>query len=237
MGAANDYYSSLIHLLSAAGFLIAAPVLLQRLGRDPLRLFGGFLHVFGVLFLFVMSGTFHMCEHLWGAAHPTTESFRQLDHVGVWVLMGAFHTLPILLLLEGAWRWVTFSVIWGAALTGIAMKTFWWGMFTLGQSFVLYAAASLVGVILIGRLIHQYGVRFNRPLFVFWGCFVAAAAAFVGQPPDLIPGVIGQHELWHLGITGGAIAHWYFVLREATRTASQPTELTVRPLPLPARAE
>ena len=220
MGDANHLCSSWIHLLTALGFLVAAPALLSRLGRQPLRLFGGLVHVGGILFLFSMSGAFHMCEHMWGSAHATTELFRQLDHVGVWVIMGAFHTLPILLLLRGAWRWVTFSIVWGAALTGIAMKTFWWGMFTLEQSFVLYASVSAVGLVLVGRLIYRYGVAFNRPLFLFWACFLAAAAAFAGQPPDLIPGVLGQHELWHLGISAGALAHWYFVYREAGRTAA-----------------
>jgi hemolysin III len=235
MGDANDHISAWIHLLSAAGFLIASPQLLARLGADPLRRLGGAVHVFGIVFLLVMSGTFHLLSHLHGKESATTEAFRQLDHIGVWTMMGAFHTLPILLLLRGAWRWVSLGVMWSAALTGIAVKTIWWGMFSLEESFVLYTAAAMVGVVVMAKLIHQEGLAFLRPLFAFWACFIVAAAAFVGAPPDLIPGVIGQHEIWHLGISLGTVFHWHFVLREATRTSPEtPSPLAPAPELLPA---
>ena len=76
----------------------------------------------------------------------------------------------------------------------------------------------VTGIVLIRRL----GVRAARSL-IYGGLAYSFGAVFEFlQPPFLIPGVIGPHEVFHFAVIVGVIYHWGFV-KQATLLALTPT--------------
>lgn len=211
----TDLVSSLIHLLAAGAFLLAGPHLLRQVGRSPALRAAGLLHLFTVVFLFTMSGLFHLSEHLYGPAAAVTESFRRLDHIGIWLMLAGFFTVPHLIVFEGRWRWVPLAVVWTAAWAGVAFKVLWFGTLPLTANWFLYAAVASVGVASTIKGARARGLWFARWLWLCWGSYALGSVFLLAQPADLILGLIGHHELWHVAVVVGTIAHWRFCLQIA----------------------
>jgi hemolysin III len=219
----TDLISSLIHLAAAIAFLVAAPRLLVRLSTDAQgrlrpdasirRLTAGF-YVFGVVFILVFSGLYHLSEQAYGNS-AVTESFRQLDHIGIWVVIAATLSTLYILTLRGNWRWVPLAITLTGAAGGIYTKLFYFGSLTLMQSFSLYTAVIMVGGVSLVQIARLHGTAFVGDLIRCWIAMTIAAVFFVFQPPDLIAGWFGFHEVWHVGVVVGTCYHWRFVFNAA----------------------
>lgn len=206
----NDLVSSLLHLFGAAAAMTAAPRLLVRTRHDPLLLGGAVVHLFCLAFMLTFSGLFHLSEFALGAV-PVSESFRRLDHIGIWLAMGGYFTLPHLLAFRGVWRWVPLGGVWTCALVGIAFKLMSFGKLPFLVNFGSYAAVSLMGVVSLFHMARLHGRGILRPIVQCYVVHGVAAAFFVFRPPDLVPGLWGAHEMWHLGVLIGAYAHARFL--------------------------
>lgn len=223
--------SGLIHLVGALAFLVAAPFLVAR-QPDRVRRRGMAFCAFAVVFLFSMSSAFHLTTHAYGDGSGPAEAFRRMDLLAIWVVMAGLFTPIQLTCFRGAWRWVPLGLLGAAAACGVAVKVFWFGAFSLSANFVMYALASGVVLIALAQAVRRRGLRFMRPLVVSWALFAIGAVFFVGRPPDLIAGLLGQHEVWHVCILAGTAAHWVWVWRTAelspaTDPATSGTELAL----------
>lgn len=213
----TELVSSILHLLGALAALTAALPLFVRYGQRPALRCAAALHVFCVVFMLSMSGLYHLACQLYGDMTAPSEVLRRMDHIGVWLAMAGFFVLPHLVLFRGAWRWGPLLGVWIGALTGIAMKVVWFGHLGRMENFALYAALSSLGMLSTARLLLTLGLRRARWLLVFWAGFMGGAVFFVLRPPDLVAGVFGHHEVWHLGVLLGTYAHWRFVLQISER--------------------
>ena len=172
---------------------------------DQLVAFG----IFGLslIALYAASALYHLLP----LSAPGTARLRRVDHIAIFVLIAGTYTPFCLLALNGAWRVVLLGLIWGLALCGILLKLLrmdaprW-------VSVALYLAMGWVAVVAAPALFRAMPA--GGVAWVLGGGLVYTAGALVYglKRPNVLPGVFGFHELWHLFVLAGSACHFWAVL-------------------------
>jgi hemolysin III len=132
--------------------------------------------------------------------------FRVIEHSAIFLLIAGTYTPFTLGVLNGAWGWTLFGIVWGLAATGVALKVF---------DKASHAIVSIGLYLLMGWLI----VIAVDPLFarvptsgLLWliagGLSYTAGVAFYTTDSRLQYG----HLIWHLFVIAGTACHYFAVL-------------------------
>jgi channel protein (hemolysin III family) len=167
------------------------------------------------VFVLSMSSVYHLLE----PGSSARAVLRRLDHAAIFTLIAGTFTPIHAIVFDGIWRWGMLLFIWGAAVTGITLKTVFFHSVPPWLSVALYVGLGWVGLVSAIRLLRSFGYRFVAPL-VYGGLAYTAGAATLGilsllGGPMLVPGVVGRHEIFHLAVLAGVAFHWQFVYRIA----------------------
>ncbi len=203
----SDPVSSLSHLSGAVVFTVLGIFLLRR-GRGNLgRMISLCVFAFSCVLLLSLSGVYHLLSP--GTAGR--EVLQQLDHAAIFVLIAGSFTPVHAILFRGAWRWGMLAGIWGAATTGLVLKTVFFATLPEWLGLLMYLALGWLGVISALALGRRHGFRFIQPLL--WGavCYTAGALVEFLRWPVLLPGIVGSHEIFHLAVLAGISCHWAFI--------------------------
>jgi channel protein (hemolysin III family) len=220
----SDPASSLSHLAGAGVFACLTPFLLWRGRGNVVRLAFLGVFAFSTVLPLSMSGVYHLLSP--GGAGR--EALRRLDHGAIFVLIAGTFTPMHGILFQGVARWAPLVLLWLACAAGVTFKTIFFTDLPEALGLAFYLSMGWVGVfsgVAVGR---RYGLAFIRPLV--WGGLaytLGGVLEFLGWP-TLIPGVVGPHESFHVGVLAGAGLHWRFVAQFASgevpraSTASRP---------------
>lgn len=203
----HEPFSAMSHLVGAAVFVFLGYGLLLRGRGDRQRLIYLGIYAFSVVLLFSLSGVYHMMER-GGTARNV---LGRLDHSAIFVLIAGTFTPVHGLLFVGWHRWGPLLVVWGVAVAGICLKAIFYQDVAEWISLSLYLGMGWFGGYGGIFLARCFGWRFIRPL-VWGGIAYSIGAVFEFQGwPVLVPGVVHQHEIFHVAVLAGAVFHWYFV--------------------------
>ena len=202
--------SGLTHLAGVLLALVGLGVLLVRAsgaGRvDQFVAFG----VFGCSLVALYGAS--TLYHLLPVSPAAVARLRKLDHVAIFVLIAGTYTPICVLALEGGWGAGLLGLVWTLALCGIVLKVFWMDA-PRWLSVGLYLAMGWLAVIAasaIFQAIPQGGIAW----ILGGGLVYSLGAVIYGLKwPDLVPGVFGFHELWHLFVLVGSACHFWAMLR------------------------
>lgn len=218
MAGFSDPVSSLSHLAGAAVFAVLAVVLLRRGRGDTGRMVALSVFAFSCVLLLSFSGVYHLLV-------PGTDEravLKRLDHAAIFVLIAGSFTPVHVILFKGAWRWGMLTVVWGAALAGLILKTVFFSSVPESLGLAMYLGLGWLGIFSGIALARRFGLRYIQPLL--WGAVaytVGAVAEFL-RWPVLLAGVVGPHELFHLAVLAGISCHWAFILRIAAGEPARP---------------
>lgn len=230
----HEPFNALSHLLGAVIFLALGLLLLWRGRGNRARL--AFLGIYAgsCVFLFSMSGVYHMMA----PSGLASQVMVRLDHAAIFVLIAGTFTPVHGLLFRGWLRWGLLLFIWTVAITAITLKTVFFDRFSDGLGLTFYLALGWFGAVSGVLLARRHGFTFIKPLV--WGG-VAYSIGGVMEAlhwPVLIPGVVHQHEVFHVAVLVGAVFHWWFIwqfaagqARAPQRAAAPPFDLSVPPAP------
>jgi hemolysin III len=140
------------------------------------------------------------------------ELYRMIDHVGIYLLIGGTVTPAAVVLLQGRWRGASLVVAWGLSALGIALLVAWPAA-PLWADTLLYLGIGwgvCLGYFEMARVLPPGGMR---PVWLGGMLYTAGAMLNVAGWPQLVPGVFGPHELWHLFGMAGSFCHFWFMLR------------------------
>ena len=127
------------------------------------------------------------------------------------LIAGSFTPVHVILLRE-RWQRHLLGWIWVAAIAGLVLKTVYFDTTPPWLGLLMYLGLGWLGLISTVALARRFGVRFVLPLV--WGALaytIGALADFLGWPV-LVAGVVGPHEVFHLGVVAGVAFHWAFIL-------------------------
>jgi len=199
--------NGLTHYLAGLVALVGLIVLLVVGGTDEIKLRSLLVYGASLVLMMMASSAYHMLP-----GKPSQVKFlRKLDHAAIFILIAGTYTPLCLNLFMGFWRWGVFSLIWLIAITGIILK-----VFVISKSnwvnVSLYLAMGWVSIIGVREI-----WRVLPPGALFWlvsggAAFTIGALVYAFERPNLIPGVLGFHELWHIFVIVGCLCHYFMIL-------------------------
>ncbi len=170
--------------------------------------------IFGTSLILLYSAS--AIYHLVPASPQNLLRLRKLDHMMIFVLIAGTYTPICLIPLRGAWGWSLFGAIWMLAIAGIVLKLVFMKTPRL-LSVLIYVGMGWAAVTAIAPLLR------TMPLgalgwMLLGGVFYTVGAVFYGLKwPNLIPGVLGFHEIWHLFVLAGSISHFWMMFAYISR--------------------
>src|SRR5665213_3205493 len=114
----TDPVSSFTHLLMAGAAFVGAFFLCARGRGNAARMSSLILYTVALVFLFSMSGVFHLLER----GGEARDVLQRLDHAGIWVLIAGTITPLLVILFRGAWRWGMLLLVWTLTINGLVLE-------------------------------------------------------------------------------------------------------------------
>ena len=196
--------SHLFAALVAVGGLIALLIVgRSRLDKEVSLLIYGCT----LVLLFSASATYHLVR----ASPRVTGVLRKLDHAAIYLLIAGSYTPFCYNLFSGFWKWGLLAIVWSLALVGVMIKVLtmkiprWLntGIYLLLGWLVIIAIREMLAVLPVGALVwlSAGGILYTL------GAVIYATRIF-----DFVPGRFGFHEVWHIFVILGALAHFAAVI-------------------------
>jgi hemolysin III len=123
------------------------------------------------------------------------------DHASIYVLIAGSYTPFTLVTLAGTTGWVIFGITWGSALTGIILKLFFTGKYSI-VSTVMYVLMGWVIVFAIKPLFN------NLPLEGFLWLVGGGVAYTIGAVIYSIKKIKFNHAIFHIFVLIGSFSHF-----------------------------
>lgn len=220
----SEPFSCWSHLLAAVASSVGMYFLLRRGKGNFWRQSSLILYSSSLIFLFSMSGVFHLLE----PGGIPRMVLQRLDHAAIWILVAGTFTPIHVILFRGFWRWGLLMVFWSLAITGLVLKTIYFNDIPDWLSLSFYLGLGWLGVMSGFRFIKIFG-RENYLFLIGGGVAYSVGAVLEFMKwPILIPGVVGPHEVFHIFVILGAVLHWCFIYRWASHPVINHLDVRVR---------
>lgn len=133
------------------------------------------------------------------------ERLHKLDHAAIYLLIAGTYTPFTLGVLNGAWGWTLFGIVWGAAAVGVCDKVFV-GIRHPRLSTALYLVMGWAVLMVIRPLVLSMPPQ-GLAWLVAGGLFYSAGVVFYSA--RRLP---YHHLIWHLFVLAGSTCHFFSVL-------------------------
>jgi len=139
-------------------------------------------------------------------------TFARLDGVGIFALIAGSYTPLAWCLMRGRWRRWTLAVVWTVAATATIL-------IAAGRHFspllstCVYLGMGWGVVVCYSQIAQVVTHRALVPIVVGGLSYSVGAVLNLLHWPALWPGVFGAHELFHLFVLAGSLAHYLFILK------------------------
>jgi hemolysin III len=206
----KDPISGLTHLAGALLSVVALVLLIYFAVHYGTAWHVVAFAIFGasLILLYTASSLYHLLL----LSERGTKILRRLDHIMIFLLIAGTYTPICLIPLRGGWGYSLLVSVWVLAVAGVALKLLWlqaprWlstGIYLLMGWLIVIAFWPLIQTVPPG------GVAW----MVTGGLFYTAGAAIYGlKRPNILPGVFGFHEIFHLLVMAGSFSHFWLMLR------------------------
>lgn len=164
--------------------------------------------IFGIsmILLYSASATYHMVI----AKDKVIAFLRRLDHSMIFVLIAGTYTPFCLISLNGVTGWVLFSIVTGAAVLGVLFKMIWFNS-PRWLSTAIYIAMGWMIIFAVSPLSSSLSTT-GVFLLILGGIFYTIGGVIYGLKPKILTfKYMGFHEIFHIFILFGSLAHFFSV--------------------------
>jgi len=195
--------NGLTHFFAAIGAVIGSGILINIGGNNLMKTITLSVYGVSIIFLFGASATYHLVK----AGPKIIVILRKLDHAAIYLLIAGTYTPICAIMFAGFWRWGILAIVWSFAVIGIIVNMFimnaprWLtaGVYVVMGWLCLLAIGEMLRVLPAGALIW---LGFGGVIYTL------GAVAYVTKTLDFFPGKFGFHEVWHIFVILGALAHF-----------------------------
>jgi hemolysin III len=195
--------NGLTHFFAAIAALIGM-VILIIVGRGSLdRTIALTIYGVSLVLLFAASAAYHMIK----ARPKVLEILRKLDHSAIYLLIAGTYTPFCTIMFDGFWKWGMLTVVWSLALIGIVVKIFivnaarW-------LNAGIYIVMGWLCIAAIGEMLRVLPPWALTWLVVGGVLYTLGAVVYITKILNFWPGKFGFHEVWHIFVLLGALAHF-----------------------------
>ena len=175
--------------------------------REPAKVFSIMVYGFSLIAMFSSSAAYHLAK-----VRPSAlQILRRLDHFAIFLLIAGTYTPFCLIAFTGFWHWGLLAIIWVIAAAGIVVKVFYikaprW------LNAVIYVIMGWLCVLAAPQMLSVLQTDTLIWLGIGGVLYTLGAVVYATKIFNLIPGKFGFHEIWHIFVLLGALAHYVSVL-------------------------
>jgi len=151
--------------------------------------------------------------HLFNGSPRVIDILRKLDHSMIFILIAGTYTPVCLILLKGFIGYTLFSIIWALTLVGIILEIIFFNKIPRSVSTSIYVLMGWFSLIAIIPLYQKTGLIPVGWLLAGGFFYTLGALIYNLKKPNLIPHLLGFHEIFHLFTMMGSASHFWMILR------------------------
>ncbi len=198
----EEIFNSVTHgvggLLAIAG--TAVLIVFAAIYSDAWGVVSSAVYGASLILLYTMSTLYHALTN-----RRAKSFFRIMDHDTIFFLIAGTYTPITLIPLRGAFGWVLFGIVWGAAVLGIVMNSIDLEKFRK-PSVICYVAMGWVVVFAIKPMLENC-----TPLSLWFlltgGLFYTVGIIFYAMKSRKY-----FHSIWHIFTVAGSVFHYFSIL-------------------------
>lgn len=203
----RDPVSGLTHLGGAIAAFIGQIALLILGWSGTEKFISVLVYGISLVALFSASAVYHMTQ----ARPKVIEILRKVDHSAIYLLIAGTYTPFCVNAFTGFWRWGLLAIIWSLALTGILVKIF----IIKAPRWLTAGVYVLMGWLCLAAIGEMLAVL--TPFVLAWLAaggviYTLGALVYITKTMNFWPGKFGFHEVWHIFVLLGALAHFVAVM-------------------------
>lgn len=204
-------WSAITHGTGALLALFGTVLLLiqaVRLGGDPWKVVSFSVYGLSMVCLYTASTLYHCVK----TSVRGRINLRKYDHTSIYFLIAGTYTPICLTALRGPWGWTLFGIIWALAVAGIFMSLFWINCprpLTAG----IYIAMGWLAIVAVWPLWNTVGAPGLFWLLLGGVLYTAGGLLYALKWPGRNNPRFGCHEIFHVFILLGSIAHYLMIFR------------------------
>ncbi len=199
--------NGLTHLGGAIAALFGQIALLIVGWSGTAKIVSLLVYGLSLIALFSASATYHLTK----AKPAILQTLRKLDHSAIFLLIAGTYTPFCINAFTGFFRWGLLVIIWTIALAGIVVKIFYvkaprW------LNATVYVVMGWLCVSAVGQMPTALPVSAMVWLIVGGVVYTLGAVIYTTKIFNFVPGKFGFHEVWHIFVLLGALAHFVAVM-------------------------
>jgi len=204
----REPFSAWSHCIALLFALPGIWLLWRRSVGDLGRQLSLLVYGFGLVACYAASTLYHSVR----VPPGRLDVFVRMDSVGIFALIAGSYTPLAWNLMQGRWRASTLSAVWGtAAVAAVVIVS--GGHFTPPVGTGVYLAMGWGVVFCYARIARVVSHRALLPVVIGGLFYSVGALMYLAGRPRLWPGVFGTHDLFHLFVIAGSLAHYGFILK------------------------
>jgi len=190
-------------VVSAVGLVALLLTSRSTVGKEvSLLIYGSTL-----ILLFAASSTYHLVR----GSPRVMGILRKLDHAAIYLLIAGSYTPFCYNMFSGFWQWGLLVIVWSLALAGVIVKIFiiksprWLNatIYLILGWLIVFAVREMLATLPVGALVW---------LVAGGGLYTVGAIIYATKILNFVPGKFGFHEVWHIFVILGALAHFAAVI-------------------------
>lgn len=200
--------NGLTHLAGAilSVFGLLAMVIKAANTNSALAIFAVVIFGISMILLYTASATYHMVI----AKDPIIAFLRRLDHSMIFILIAGTYTPFCLISLRGTTGFVVYTIITVAAVLGVLFKMIWFHC-PRWLSTAIYIAMGWMIIVVLAPLSGSLNMM-GLYLLILGGILYTIGGVVYGLKPKFLQFKhIGFHEIFHIFILLGTLAHFLSV--------------------------
>jgi hemolysin III len=202
----RDPVSGLTHLGAAVAALIGLVALLLLSWGNPAKGISLVIYGISLVLMFLASATYHLVN----TSPRAIFRLRKFDHSAIYLLIAGTYTPICLYFFSGFWKWGLLLIIWAMAVAGVVVKLFvikaprW----VTAGIYLVMGWLSILAAKDILRLMPATAIAW---LALGGVLFTLGAVIYIAKRPNPWPGIFGFHEIWHIFVILGCLAHFILI--------------------------
>lgn len=166
--------------------------------------------IFGLsmILLYTASATYHLVV----STDKVISFLRRVDHSMIFILIAGSYTPFCLIALQGPTGWTLFTIITLIAVIGVTFKLVWFNC-PRWISTIIYVGMGWIAVFLIIPLYKALSLQGLSLLVIGGLLYTIGALIYATKPAFLKFKNFGYHEIFHIFIMLGTLAHFICVFQ------------------------
>jgi hemolysin III len=199
--------SAITHFIGMLMAIIAAVPLIIKATANPDRIHIISLIIFisAMILLYTASTVYHS----FNISERVNRILKKIDHAMIFILIAGTYTPICLIVLKGRTGYIMCALVWGIAIFGIIIKSFWiycpkW------FSSIIYIAMGWICILVFNQLIHSLSAGAFTWLLIGGIIYTVGGIVYALKIPlfNRKHKNFGTHEIFHILTMAGSICHF-----------------------------